>query len=253
MKSQFGATILELAFAAEELAARAAAVLELGVAHRVELDRSIVRLSTQDSAAVLTDALPRLQAVGCPGALLVRDPSLDDVFLALTGAGRASVTEPCASDTAATNRPASSGDRGRCGRLAAGRFSPWPWTSVALAAGSHRLGTPSRVTWRNLIAYPPRAAAAGVLRDPAGYLRADVHAMSSAARSAACRPVCSYVDYLMPGIFVQTAVFGSIITAVGMATDLNNGIIERFRSLPMARPRCWWAGASPTWPATCSW
>lgn len=113
LKSQFGATILELAFAAEELAARAAAVLELGVADRVELDRSIVRLSTQDSAAVLTDALPRLQAVGLPPAhLLVRDPSLDDVFLALTGAGRASVTEAAASDTAATNRPASSGDRG---------------------------------------------------------------------------------------------------------------------------------------------
>ncbi|HSP38148.1 MAG TPA: ABC transporter permease [Frankiaceae bacterium] len=43
----------------------------------------------------------------------------------------------------------------------------------------------------------------------------------------------TYVDYLIPGVFVQTAVFGSIITAVGMATDLNNGILERFRSLPM--------------------
>src|SRR4051794_8676429 len=43
----------------------------------------------------------------------------------------------------------------------------------------------------------------------------------------------SYVDYLIPGVFVQTAVFGSIITAIGMATDLSNGILERFRSLPM--------------------
>lgn len=47
-------------------------------------------------------------------------------------------------------------------------------------------------------------------------------------------PGLSYVDYLIPGVFVQTAVFGAIITAVGMATDLNNGIIERFRSLPMS-------------------
>lgn len=45
----------------------------------------------------------------------------------------------------------------------------------------------------------------------------------------------SYVDFLMPGIFVQTTVFGSIGTAVGLATDLKSGLLERFRSLPMAR------------------
>ncbi len=45
----------------------------------------------------------------------------------------------------------------------------------------------------------------------------------------------SYVDYLMPGIFVQTVTFGSVISAVGMAEDLQKGIIERFRALPMAR------------------
>ena len=44
-----------------------------------------------------------------------------------------------------------------------------------------------------------------------------------------------YVDYLMPGVFVQTVVFGSVNTGVGLATDLQTGIIERFRSLPMAR------------------
>jgi len=48
-------------------------------------------------------------------------------------------------------------------------------------------------------------------------------------------PGVRYVDYLMPGIFVQTVVFGSIGTAVGLASDLNAGLIERFRSLPMAR------------------
>jgi ABC transporter DrrB family efflux protein len=48
-------------------------------------------------------------------------------------------------------------------------------------------------------------------------------------------PNVSYVEYLMPGIFVQTAVFGSIGTAVGLSTDLNSGFLERFRSLPMAR------------------
>ena len=46
----------------------------------------------------------------------------------------------------------------------------------------------------------------------------------------------SYVNYLMPGIFVQTVTFGSVNSAVGMAEDLQKGIIERFRALPMARP-----------------
>ncbi|HEX9123180.1 MAG TPA: ABC transporter permease [Actinomycetota bacterium] len=44
-----------------------------------------------------------------------------------------------------------------------------------------------------------------------------------------------YVDFLMPGIFVQTVVFGAIATAIGLATDLKSGLMERFHALPMAR------------------
>ncbi len=48
-------------------------------------------------------------------------------------------------------------------------------------------------------------------------------------------PGVSYVNYLMPGIFVQTVAFGSVQTSIGLAEDLQKGIIERFRALPMAR------------------
>ncbi len=48
-------------------------------------------------------------------------------------------------------------------------------------------------------------------------------------------PGISYVNYLLPGIFVQTAIFGSTQTGIGLATDLKSGLIDRFRSLPMAR------------------
>ena len=44
-----------------------------------------------------------------------------------------------------------------------------------------------------------------------------------------------YVDFLMPGIFVQTAIFAATYTGVGLAEDLKKGLIDRFRSLPMAR------------------
>ena len=48
-------------------------------------------------------------------------------------------------------------------------------------------------------------------------------------------PGLRYIDYLIPGIFVQTVAFGGVNTAVGLSTDLGSGIIDRFRSLPMAR------------------
>jgi ABC transporter DrrB family efflux protein len=48
-------------------------------------------------------------------------------------------------------------------------------------------------------------------------------------------PGMSYVNYLMPGIFVQTVLFSVVSTSVGLAEDLQKGLIERFRSLPMAR------------------
>ena len=44
-----------------------------------------------------------------------------------------------------------------------------------------------------------------------------------------------YVNYLVPGILVQTTVFGAVGTAIGLAEDLQRGLIERFRALPMAR------------------
>ncbi len=49
-------------------------------------------------------------------------------------------------------------------------------------------------------------------------------------------PGVSYVEYLMPGIFVQTVVFGATNTAIGLSTDVKSGLLERFRSLPMATP-----------------
>jgi len=45
----------------------------------------------------------------------------------------------------------------------------------------------------------------------------------------------TYVMFLMPGIFIQNAIFGATTTAVGLAEDMKKGLVDRFRSLPMAR------------------
>ncbi len=48
-------------------------------------------------------------------------------------------------------------------------------------------------------------------------------------------PGVNYKEFLMPGIFVQTVAFGAAVTAIGLADDLQKGMVDRFRSLPMAR------------------
>jgi ABC-2 type transport system permease protein len=52
---------------------------------------------------------------------------------------------------------------------------------------------------------------------------------------AIATPGYSYIDFLMPGIIVQTMSFGGFVTALGLSEDLRKGLIDRFRSLPMSR------------------
>jgi ABC transporter DrrB family efflux protein len=48
-------------------------------------------------------------------------------------------------------------------------------------------------------------------------------------------PGFAYVDFLIPGIIVQNTAFGGFVTALGLNDDVHKGLIDRFRSLPMAR------------------
>ncbi|HYZ01438.1 MAG TPA: ABC transporter permease [Candidatus Binatia bacterium] len=47
-------------------------------------------------------------------------------------------------------------------------------------------------------------------------------------------PGGEYVNFLMPGIFVQTVAFGGVTTGIGLAEDMQRGLVDRFRSLPMS-------------------
>ena len=60
----------------------------------------------------------------------------------------------------------------------------------------------------------------------------------------------TYVDFLMPGVFVQTVAFGALNTGIGLSEDLHTGLIERFRSLRWPARRCWPDDRSPTSSAT---
>jgi daunorubicin resistance ABC transporter ATP-binding subunit len=85
LKADLGKTVVEMSLPDESAAERAVAVLS-GRSGRVELDGSTVRLSFDEGPSMLIDALRTLDENGLePATLAVREPSLDDVFLALTG------------------------------------------------------------------------------------------------------------------------------------------------------------------------
>jgi ABC transporter DrrB family efflux protein len=91
------------------------------------------------------------------------------------------------------------------------------------------------VTRRNLIRYlrVPSLLVFSTIQ-PVMFVLLFRYVFGSAIKGAPGFPF-PYVDYLMPGIFVQTVIFGSTQTGVGLAEDLSKGMIDRFRSLPMAR------------------
>jgi ABC-2 type transport system permease protein/oleandomycin transport system permease protein len=88
------------------------------------------------------------------------------------------------------------------------------------------------VTWRNLIALSrnPQTVMFSAIQ-PIMFTLLFVYVFGGAIHI----PGIPYVDYLLPGIYVQTVTFGAVSTAVGLSEDLQKGLIERFRALPMAR------------------
>lgn len=110
-------------------------------------------------------------------------------------------------------------------------------THGAVAVGRHRFAGAARDTFaltnRNLITYRRvPALLVFTLIEPVIFVLLFRFVFGGAI---AVPGNISYVDYLMPGIFVQTVVFGATNTAIGLSTDVQSGLLERFRSLPMAR------------------
>ncbi len=113
-------------------------------------------------------------------------------------------------------------------------------TTAAVQASSPRLSGPAwlidnvaTVTWRNLhrlVRVPTLIVFATV--QPVLFVLLFTYTFGGAVQPPG---VQRYVDYLLPGIFVLAIGFGASQTGVAIADDLTNGMIDRFRSLPMTR------------------
>jgi ABC-2 type transport system permease protein/oleandomycin transport system permease protein len=109
-----------------------------------------------------------------------------------------------------------------------------PPPPAGVARGRRAVGDATAVAWRNLLAYVrlPELAVFSTIQ-PVMFVLLFRYVFGNSINLS--DPSINYVDYLMPGIIVQTAVFGAAATGIGLAEDLQKGLIERFRSLPMAR------------------
>jgi len=155
----------------------------------------------------------------------LRRPSLDDVFMALTG------QRPTGPPRSRPGPPGALAQGGRDDRYRhRARATPRrrrPENDACPGARRHRRGT-----WRNLLhtLRSPQLLAFASLQ-PVIFVLLFRYVFGGAISVPGGR----YIDYLIPGVFVQTTLFGGSATAVGLAQDLREGIIDRFRSLPMAR------------------
>jgi ABC transporter DrrB family efflux protein len=106
------------------------------------------------------------------------------------------------------------------------RFTP------ATGLESHAVSDALTIAWRNLVNLrrSPQLLVFATIQ-PVIFVLLFRYVFGGAIQVTGFR----YVDFLMPGIFAQTITFGAINTGVGLAEDLNKGLIDRFRSLPMAR------------------
>jgi ABC transporter DrrB family efflux protein len=158
-----------------------------------------------------------------PLELSLRLPSLDDVFFALTGTSQASATDGTSGASGATE-------------AAEGVERPVPWTTSppAMSGRRHRASG-------DIVALTRRYCTR-MLRTPELLFFATVQpALFVVGLTAVFGGLVQralgghYIQYLLPGVLVMNLIFAAGSTGIALAEDIKAGIIDRFRSLPMAR------------------
>ncbi len=245
LKDRVGGQILELELVrAEERDKARAALAGIGCGPPEPGERlaQLTLPAPRDGLEMIEDAASALRKAGIGVSDLgLRRPTLDDVFLQLTGA------------------PPS--ENGAGAEVAGGNGQPKRARAAAAAAPPARSPSAPRPVprrpprWRRLTARELRGdfTDANVVtgrnlrhfvRQPDLLIFSTIQPIMfvllftyvfGGAISHSLPPGVSYIDYLLPGILVQSVTFRASQTAVGLSEDLKLGVIDRFRSMPMAR------------------
>ena len=165
-----------------------------------------LRVPLRPRTGAIAEAVRRLDGEGIGiDDIALRSPTLDDVFLTLTGPRGGG----------APDEDGAAGERERAG------MSP-----VAATVSDTLV-----IAKRSLLRIPRQPdLLVGFTIQPVMFVLLFVYVLGGAIQT----PGYDYVDFLIPGIIVQSMVFGGFVTALGLAEDLKKGLIDRFRSLPMA-------------------
>ena len=160
----------------------------------------------------------------------LRRPTLDDVFLQLTGA-------PPSEDGGAPGPPARRRPPAQqpARDLSASRRAVLRLRRPTPRAARSAVTDTAVITGRNLrhfIRQPDLLVFSTI--QPVLFVLLFVYVFGGAIGRSLPHGI-TYVDFLLPGIFVQSVTFGASQTAVGLKEDLTRGVVDRFRSMPIAR------------------
>jgi ABC transporter DrrB family efflux protein len=227
LKDRVGGQILEveLATAAQRDHARAVlAGVGCGDPEPGARQDQLTLPAPRDGLELIEDAAAELRRAGIDVSDLgLRRPTLDDVFLQLTGS-------PPSEDGAGAKAPA---DLERATAAALTRIPRLrvPSSSELRSA----VADAAVVTGRNLRHFirQPQLLIFSTIQ-PIMFVLLFVYVFGGAVGGSLPAGV-KYVDFLLPGIFVQSVTFRATQTAIGLAEDLERGVVDRFRSMPMAR------------------
>jgi ABC-2 type transport system ATP-binding protein len=234
LKDRVGGQILEVELSSAEQRARAQAVLAGVGCGDPQPDERPDRLTlpaprnglqlVEQAAAGLRQAQIGVSDIG------LRRPTLDDVFLQLTGAPPSEDGVGPALRTRHRPRLQQRGpDASARGRPMLRLRLP-QWHTVRSAITDTAV-----VTGRNLrhfIRQPDLLTFSTI--QPVIFVLLFVYVFGGAVGRSLPHGI-TYVDFLLPGIFVQSVTFRASQTAVGLSEDLARGVVDRFRSMPMAR------------------
>jgi ABC transporter DrrB family efflux protein len=185
----------------------------------------------EDAAAALRRAEIAVSDLG------LRRPTLDDVFLQLTGAP-SSDTDTVDEGAAANGRPRSHRPDDQPAPVQSDAAEEPPRReSGGRSAGAIRAAiTDARVVsvrnLRHFVREPDLLVFSTI--QPIMFVLLFTYVFGGAISHSLPSGV-SYIDYLLPGILIQSVTFRASQTAIGLADDLKLGVIDRFRSMPMAR------------------
>src|SRR5256885_3741561 len=230
LKERIGGQILEVELASAASRDQAQAVLRGVGCGEPEPEERADRLTLpapRDGLELVEDAAAALRHAGIDVSNLgLRGPTLDDVFLQLTGAP---ASENGDQPRSSANAAPATAEPVRPARRLLRLHVP---TFAELRSG---LTDTRVVTGRNLRHFirQPQLLIFSTIQ-PVMFVLLFAYVFGGAVKGSLPHGV-KYIDFLLPGIFVQSVAFRATQTAVGLAEDLERGVVDRFRSMPMAR------------------